>query len=574
MILCYDIFGLLFKIGGFMKAYQKEPIWIVNFDPKIRPALILFLIFSLAILSSCKNTGTTEFTPQAKQIPTDSEFEQIDKHALNAPKSVEHSLEKLTAYLIAPAKNEREKARAIYRWITNNIAYDDASLFSGTTTDNRVGTVLQTHRAVCDGYAGLFKDLAQLAGLEVAIISGYSKGYSYVIDDADAINHAWNAVKIEGQWQLFDATWGAGYLDDKQKRFVRQFQDHYFLTPPEQLIYDHFPKQTKWQLLTSPISKSQYDRLVYLRPAFFKTGLAIGTHPYYVIKTKNQIKITLHAPRQTAITVQLLEDNYQVDQSHTTIHYHDDKYDITATFPRQGQYTLRLFAKPQNALGSYHWALDYRILASQGMQSDEQIVLPEQAFFDNGLTVDSHPHRLIEAQQQIQITILAPDNVLMSAVLYQNRKRLDKTFTFVQRKEKRYEIHAIFKTPGDYLLRLFAKDAPSSNYLPALDYDVKASQGMPGNVAFPKATALFKENNGYLEKPKNRYLTDNSTQTFKLAMPTAEKVAVIVGDQWFHLQKQDGFFIGDVKISQGKISVYAKLPGNKRYGSLLEYVTD
>ncbi|EDN67301.1 conserved hypothetical protein [Beggiatoa sp. PS] len=149
---------------------------------------------------------------------------------------------------------------------------------------------------------------------------------------------------------------------------------------------------------------------------------------------------------------------------------------------------------------------------------------------------------MIEVEKQVMVTIFAPENVLMSAVLYQGRKRVDKTFTFVQRKAERYEIHAVFKKTGDYLLRLFAKDAPTSDYLPALDYEVKASQGMPGNVGFPKATALFKENNGYLDIPKNRYLTANSTQTFKLAMPNAEKVAVIVGDQWFHLQKQRRIF--------------------------------
>jgi len=538
--------------------------------------IALFFIFCLAILSSCKNTGTSmlEFTPQSKQILGDSEFELIDNHALNAPKTVEQSLEKLAAYLIEPAKNERDKVRAIYRWITNNIAYDDKSFFKGISTEKRAEAVLKTSLAICDGYAGLFQELAQLAGLEVKVISGYSKGYSYVLENTDAINHAWNAVKVDGKWQLLDATWGAGYLDDQQKRFVRQFQAHYFLTPPEQFIYDHFPKQAQWQLLASPLLKSQYDQLVYLRPAFFNTGLAIGSHPHYLIKTENQIVITLHAPAQTAVIVKLLQGHYEVDKSHTSIHHHDDKYDITLTFPRPGKYTLRLFTKHQNAPGSYHWALDYSIIASQGMLADEQIILPEQTFFEYGLKVDSHPHRLIKAEKQVMVTILAPKNVLMSAVLYQNHKRLDKMFTFVQRKAERYKIYAIFKEPGDYQLRLFAKDAPNRDYLQALDYQVKVSQGMRGNVGFPRASALFKENNGYLESPKNRYLKVNATQTFKLAISSAEKVAVIVGKKWFFLQKQDGFFTGEVRISEGKISVYAKFQGKQRYGSVLEYVAE
>jgi uncharacterized protein (TIGR03000 family) len=41
--------------------------------------------------------------------------------------------------------------------------------------------------------------------------------------------HAWNAVKLDGEWHLVDATWGAGGIKDKQ--FVKKFKDYYFLAP-------------------------------------------------------------------------------------------------------------------------------------------------------------------------------------------------------------------------------------------------------------------------------------------------------------------------------------------------------
>jgi hypothetical protein len=47
-------------------------------------------------------------------------FAAIDAHALNAPANVEKSVETLAKYLTAPAKNNKEKARAIFRWITHN----------------------------------------------------------------------------------------------------------------------------------------------------------------------------------------------------------------------------------------------------------------------------------------------------------------------------------------------------------------------------------------------------------------------------------------------------------------------
>ena len=505
-----------------------------------------------------------------------SEFELIDRHALNAPKPVEQSLESLAAYLIAPAKNDRQKVRAIYRWITHNIGYDDKGYFAGKYRDLNSLSVLAQRRAVCDGYAGLIKTLGQHAGLEVVNISGYSKGYSYSVHQTDAINHAWNAVKIDGQWQLLDATWGAGYLDEKNKRFVHRFQAHYFLTPPEQFIYDHFPKDSKWQLLQPSISKADYDKRVYLRPAFFRVGLAIDSHPQGMIKARNKIVVTLRAPQEAAITAQLLQGRYELDKSHTAIQKKPGQYEISATFPRPGEYVLRLFTKRQDEPGAFHWALDYRIRASQGMQADVIPVSPDQAFFDTGLKVGSHPHRLIDAKKQVVVTILAPDEALMSAILYKDNKRLDKSLTFVQRKAGQYEILAVFPRPGEYLLRLFAKrkDDTTNVYKQALDYQVKVSRGMSGKIGFPKTFALFKKKGGYLYTPMQRHLEVGTMQTFKLAVPGAQQVAVVIGRKWSHLEKQGAYFVGNVAIDMGKVGVYAKFSDGNRYGGLLQYVAD
>lgn len=530
-------------------------------------------------MSSTRQTGTKERqtgTSSTRQTGTIAVYEQIDKHALNTPKAVEQSIASLANYLTKPAKNEREKVRAIYRWITHNIAYDDDSFFSGGFKILNQQDVLKTRRAVCDGYAGLFKRLGQAAGLEVEDISGYSKGYSYSVHQTDSINHAWNAVKIDGQWQLLDATWGAGYLDAKRKRFVRRFQAHYFLTPPEQFIYDHFPKNSKWQLLPSPVSKSEYDQWVYLRPAFFHYGLAIGSHSQGMINTNNQLTVTLRAPADVGLSAKLFRDNRALDRMHTSIQKQAPQQTIHVTFPQPGEYILRVFAKRLEEPGNFRWALDYRIIVSDGMLADKIPVAPEQTFIDAGLKVASHPYRLIETDKQVMVTILAPNNVLMSAKLYKNNKRLDKFLTFTQTKAGQYEIYAIFPNPGDYLFRLLVKPQADANayYIQALDYQVKVSQGMSGKVGFPNASVLFKENQGYLYTPMHRHLEVGKTQTFKLAVPTAENMIVVVGNQNFPLSKQGNLFEGEIPIDKGKIGVYAKFPDNRRYGNLLQYVAD
>jgi len=168
----------------------------------------------------------------------------------------------LAAYLVKPARNEHEKVRAIFRWVTENIAYDTDGYFSGQYGDLSPDGVLKSRRAVCDGYAGLFNMLGEAAGLEVVKVTGYSKGYSYAVGDTydGTTNHTWNAVMIDNQWHLLDTTWGAGYLGEN-KKFVREFQEYYFLTPPEVFIYDHLPSDTRWQLLEQPVSSEDLQVL-------------------------------------------------------------------------------------------------------------------------------------------------------------------------------------------------------------------------------------------------------------------------------------------------------------------------
>jgi len=108
--------------------------------------------------------------------------------------------------------------------------------------------------SVCAGYANLFLSLAEARRLE-AVVSGYAKGIGYGLGQTTFTqpNHAWNAVRIDGQWRLLAATWGAGYLSPSSA-FERAFNAHYFLTRPELFIYDHLPEDPRWQLLDTHIS--------------------------------------------------------------------------------------------------------------------------------------------------------------------------------------------------------------------------------------------------------------------------------------------------------------------------------
>ena len=124
--------------------------------------------------------------------------ELIDKYALAAPPEVEQSLDSLARYLAAPFRTDKEKVRAIYRWIADRISYDVPVLFTKDGSKQGAGEVLASRKAVCMGYANLFERLCQLNDVEVVLINGDAGGSA---EFPGTLRHSWNAVKIEGKWQ-------------------------------------------------------------------------------------------------------------------------------------------------------------------------------------------------------------------------------------------------------------------------------------------------------------------------------------------------------------------------------------
>ena len=87
--------------------------------------------------------------------------------------------------------NELEKIKKIHDFIVSNASYDvDAK--KNSAYDNLINKT-----SVCQGYALLTYKLMKEAGIDCRIITGEGKGAS----------HAWNIVKLNGEWYNIDCTW-------------------------------------------------------------------------------------------------------------------------------------------------------------------------------------------------------------------------------------------------------------------------------------------------------------------------------------------------------------------------------
>ncbi len=197
----------------------------------------------------------------------------------------------LSQQIISGYTTEKEKVKAIFQWITDNIAYyrmdirtgkkrNRQALFGAEEADDgqalpslsdRIAVkVLSDKQAVCEGYARLFKSLCDHAGITAAIITGYARTDMSRVESKFRSNHTWNAVYFDSAWHLLDATWASGYITMPSGDFVRQYDDYYFLTAPEKFIRHHYPDDLRWTLLNDPPALSEFRHTPFRQRSFNK----------------------------------------------------------------------------------------------------------------------------------------------------------------------------------------------------------------------------------------------------------------------------------------------------------------
>ena len=249
---------------------------------------IFLIIPGLFVALKCFSQGTT------------SKFSSVDSFA--ATVKFQGNLDSLTKRLTASYPDQLFKARAIFMWITENIAYNCAYYnrydYKGkeprtyTCKDDKdceakkedwetkyIDRVVKSKSAVCQGYSMLFKRMCDIAGLKSNIIAGYTRTEYYQVGTPGSLNHTWNSILIDSTYYLLDATWAAGGClkaeDGKLLLFIRDFDEYYWLTPYKDFARNHCPKDPVWTLIPN-----------YTLETF-------ATNPYYNPSEISQIKLIL-----------------------------------------------------------------------------------------------------------------------------------------------------------------------------------------------------------------------------------------------------------------------------------------
>lgn len=98
---------------------------------------------------------------------------------------------------LAECESDYEKTELLYRRLISEVDYDLKA-----DNNQNILSVFLGKSTVCQGYASAAQYLLQQSGIQNAIVTGVAQGEP----------HAWNLVKLDGEYYYLDVTWGnTGY---------------------------------------------------------------------------------------------------------------------------------------------------------------------------------------------------------------------------------------------------------------------------------------------------------------------------------------------------------------------------
>lgn len=124
-----------------------------------------------------------------------------------------------------------EKIRYVNNYLIDNTEYD---LAAGNNVYNIYGTLVEK-KAVCEGYARTCKYILDELDIPCIIACGIGKNSVGTTE-----SHAWNYVKVDGQWYALDVTWNDPVINNGTGKLTDENRYEYFLNGGNKFFADHF----------------------------------------------------------------------------------------------------------------------------------------------------------------------------------------------------------------------------------------------------------------------------------------------------------------------------------------------
>lgn len=123
-------------------------------------------------------------------------YSELTKSYSNVTEDDINTINSILNSIIKPGMTETEKIRTVHNWIVCNTTYND-NYYDRGDSFNHVSNLLNNKTGVCQGYSVTFYIFMKQMGIPCTLVMGKT----------DKVSHAWNAVKLDGNWYYIDVTW-------------------------------------------------------------------------------------------------------------------------------------------------------------------------------------------------------------------------------------------------------------------------------------------------------------------------------------------------------------------------------
>ncbi len=231
-------------------------------------------VYARAKTSAEEFTGVKSYSSKLRyssrgtQMTLTFEYKYSKDEFIKRLENVKAALNKaryIVANRITSKMTEFEKELSLHDYIVNNTRYDYDNYLKNNIPEssfNEYGALV-LGVAVCEGYTRAMKLMCDLSGIECIIVTGYS------ISSGIREPHAWNIVKIDGEYYHLDVTNDDGQVASDGSSVL--LYDYFNLPDSEMKLYCDW-NRTAYPACTSTKNSyfNKYNMVVRDKAAFSK----------------------------------------------------------------------------------------------------------------------------------------------------------------------------------------------------------------------------------------------------------------------------------------------------------------
>ena len=197
--------------------------------------------------------------------------------------------------------------------------------------------------------------------------------------ESSYVNHCWDAIYINREWYFVDTLLGSGGTDLIEVKHINQedgnnsdfdinFNPFYFMVFPQYFIMTHRPAEDLWQFTDKTITSKQFltgsfDNYSQFYKGIFLNDIEFLTHNHPLIKvtSKDNLVIKLRV-KNSLLGGDLYSSNGKDKLSEIKYSYEEttEIFTFEPNFPNVGDFIIRITSRTINSTDLVYWPLvDY-----------------------------------------------------------------------------------------------------------------------------------------------------------------------------------------------------------------------